>query len=197
MGAIVIILIIACVVSAKFRVQVLSFILGAAILGLMIYLAIDNFSTLWPIALIGFGVLIVLGIIMVIVEDSRDKKAIAEWLSKRSNTMTSAQIENLLKSIIPELSKADSNPKNKYDYESSNIPFGRINCFLNYFDTSSEIEEPIYYSPIRSKDKVELREYGLALTTGGLYIAVQYDEKDQNENYKNEIAKSPYNKPAL
>ena len=37
MGAVVVILIIACVVSAKFRAQVFSFILGIAILGLIVY----------------------------------------------------------------------------------------------------------------------------------------------------------------
>lgn len=192
MGAVVVILIIACVVSAKFRAQVFSFILGIAIFGLIVYLAIKNFSSLWPILLVGAGVIIVVGVIMSIIEDSQDKKAIAEWISQPSKPWTSPDVEKFISSFIKDISENDTNPKYKYDYNSSSIPYGRANCFLNYFDSSIDIEEPIYYSPIRSKDKVELREYGLAMTSGGIYISQQLDKKDQNENYKTTLVELPF-----
>lgn len=192
MGTIVIILIIACVASAKFRAKVFSFILGAAILGLLIYLAIDNFSTLWPIALIGFGIFIFISVIYSLIDDANDKKQIEVWLGQEPPFLSSYDIEKIVAKFITDLKNNDANKKTKYDYNETSIPAGRANCFLSHFDRSIYLEEPMYYSPIRSKDKTELREYGFALTSGGLYIAKQYDEKDNQENYKFKTIELPF-----
>lgn len=69
--------------------------------------------------------------------------------------------------------------KNKPDYkfDSSTIPYGRVNAFLNYFGRDSMNEEIYYFSAIPSMDENEIREYGIAVTGSGIFLAYQSDKK--------------------
>lgn len=58
-----------------------------------------------------------------------------------------------------------------YHYPKNQMPYGRATGFMeDFFDESSD-----YYgfTPIRSKDKMELKEYGLLVTSTGLIVKYQ------------------------
>ncbi len=108
--------------------------------------------------------------------NKRYAKEVEEWLAKPTKNFTEHEIIEILRPFSNRMSEVDKNKNSKF---SSNIPFGRTNCFLNYFDKSIDIEEPLYYSPVRSKDELELREYGLLFTDGGIYVLEQvYDSEN-------------------
>ena len=108
--------------------------------------------------------------------NKRYAKEVEEWLAKPTKNFTEHEIIEILRPFSDKMSEVDKNENRKF---SSNIPFGRTNCFLNYFDKSIDIEEPLYYSPVRSKDELELREYGLLFTDGGIYVLEQvYDSEN-------------------
>lgn len=150
----------------------------------------NGWGTVWdwtlkivPWLLAGIVAIVVIYFIYEKIDDlifyKKREKEVKEWLAKPTKSFTEQEIVNTLKPLSDKISSRDSNENSKFD---SNIPFGRANCFLNYFDKSIDIEEPIYYSPIRSKDDVELREYGFLLTNGGIYMSSQiYDS--ENDKY--------------
>ena len=71
----------------------------------------------------------------------------------------------------------DDKNNEEYKFESTNMPLGRVNAFLNYFERDILNEEIYYFSAIPSTNENELREYGLAVTGSGVFIAYQTDSK--------------------
>lgn len=53
------------------------------------------------------------------------------------------------------------------------MPYGQSNAFLNYFQRDLMNEEIYYFSAIPSENENEVREYGLAITGSGIFIASQ------------------------
>ncbi len=180
MWIIAIILLIACVYSKKMRKKVISFVLGICALCALLYFAFDHINTVIPILIVGFIVLIIVVLIADYIEKKNDKLAIEEWLKQNAPKIDIFYIEDSMQSFVQALYEEDTNTK--FKYISDSIPYGRANCFLNYFNKTIDIEEPLYYSPIRSKDTIELREYGFLLTVGGIYIAKQLDKTDKDNN---------------
>ena len=122
-------------------------------------------------------VAVIVKIFALIVDGIRNAKEIKKWKRAPVKKFEEKDILDLLTPFNKELSDSDSNANVKY---SNNIPYGRANCFLNYFNKSIYIEDPLYYSPIRSKNEIELMEYGFLMTNGGIYtLRQEYDSAKQ------------------
>ena len=111
-----------------------------------------------------------------------------EWQNIPVNNMTDSDIYNVLSQFAQTLAEADSNSK-KFP---SDIPYGRVTYFLNFFEHDLNNEEPIYYSAVRSKNNDEIREFGFAFTTAGIYISSQTNKKDKNKQYTAEDYYIPF-----
>lgn len=192
MEYIIIIGIIFLIVILLKKKKILKFLFAIGLVIACVYVAVNFFNMLsafdssflsiiiyGAIALIAF--LIVASIIYLAAERAKDKKGIKRWLALPVNQYTAEDIENYIERYATILDDSDRN-KRKYSNIFYNIPYGRTNCFLSYFERTIYNEEPIYYSAVRSKIKEELREYGTLLTSAGLYVSFQTDKKSNNGN---------------
>lgn len=179
MGLVVLALIVICFYYKKARQKVFTYIITALIISALLYIVVVNADIVGPIILIGIIVLFILGYISSKIEDKKDQEAITIWLSSEPPQFTVIALENIMTEYA-KLCQENDTAQRKYSVENGDIPYGRATCFLNYFDRSIENEEPLYYSPVRSKDDVELREYGYLLTSAGLYVSQQTDKTDDN-----------------
>lgn len=105
-----------------------------------------------------------------------DKIRCEEYFAQKINYCSDYELEAMLAEFVKHFSENDSNPVH-FDY--TNIPYGRTAAFLSYFEKSIDFEQPIYYSPKRSPDDNELREYGTLVTTQGIYFS-NYQQDDIN-----------------
>ena len=93
-----------------------------------------------------------------------------KWTLIEATEITELEIEEKL--ILASIKFAE-NDKNKNKFTIDNIPFGRAIAFISYFGKTLDEEEPIYFSPKISSDENELREYGILITSKGVYISSQ------------------------
>lgn len=93
-----------------------------------------------------------------------------KWTLKKTTEITEVEIEENLISASIKFAENDIN-KNKFTID--NIPYGRVIAFISYFGKNLDDEEPIYFSPKISSDENELREYGILITSKGVYISSQ------------------------
>lgn len=168
--------------SKRLRNSILKYIVGLiAIIGIL-YLVFTHLSVVIPVVIAGVILLFIATKISNDLDRKHDSAAIKSWSEQTCPCITENMIANNLIPFVRNINEIDSNRNMHFD--SSSIPYGRTNAFLNYFDKTIDIEEPIYYSPIRSKTKLELRECGALLTLGGIYICKQINVTDSNGNYK-------------
>lgn len=66
-------------------------------------------------------------------------------------------------------------------YMGENIPWGRVNAFLSYFEKNIETDNVLFYFPIQSKKFDKLREYGYAVTNYGIYYCVEYEDSNTSK----------------
>ncbi|WP_313127498.1 hypothetical protein [Proteiniclasticum ruminis] len=99
------------------------------------------------------------------------KNQIKEWESQHAPRFSYSEIYKMFDGVPESIAKTDANTQ---IYFGETIPYGRANNFLNYFEKSIELEEVLYYSPKRSLEDEELREYGMIVTLGGIYLSNQY-----------------------
>lgn len=103
-------------------------------------------------------------------------RRVAEWENKPVDEVEYRIIDNQIEKAIGYIVTGDKNDE-EYKFESENIPLGRVNAFLNYFERDVLNEEIYYFSAIPSKNENELREYGIAITGSGMFIACQATSK--------------------
>lgn len=96
-----------------------------------------------------------------------------KWTKQEVKSYTETQAQEVVVSLSDHLLSNDTN-SGKFTME--NLPYGRVNAFLSYFEKSIDDEDPVYFSPKMSPDENELREYGTLVTTRGVYISIK--EKD-------------------
>lgn len=117
------------------------------------------------------------------VQEKKEKQFHAEMLNKWQNQPVKnfelSEFLSVLETFIKQFNDSDTN-KTKF---LSQFPFGRISYFLSFFQSNLDDEEPLYFSPVRSKDSNELREYGIVITTNGIYISNQLDKTDKEGNF--------------
>lgn len=92
------------------------------------------------------------------------------WTQKEVSEISEIEIEEKLISISLKLAETD---KNKNTFILDKMPYGRATAFISYFNKNLDDEEPVYFSPKMSLDENELREYGILVTTKGVYISAQ------------------------
>jgi len=113
-----------------------------------------------------------------------------KWTLQDAKSIYEDEIEEKLIPITESIFESDQN-ENRFTAEK--IPYGRAKAFISYFkenpDDENSIDEensiddkkpiyknldnenPIYFSPKMSSDENELREYGILVTTKGIYIS--------------------------
>lgn len=155
--------------------NVFKFIIGAALIIGIIALAI-NF---YPLVLSIIGLVIIYNWY----ERNKTKRMVKSWYNQAPSRFTLQAIDNIIVRLVENISDHDNNNEN-YKFDVYNLPYGRINAFLNYFGKSIYDDEIFYYSAIQSMNPNEIREYGTAITRSGIYISKQYRTDDVDNPYK-------------
>lgn len=103
------------------------------------------------------------------------------WIESHGASYTTDQVDRILAPFVQEVYDQDQNFPD-YKFIGSNIPYGRANAFLNYFNRNIFTEEPYYYTCYPSKDENEFREYGMMITRSGIFVSEQF-QTDKNSEY--------------
>lgn len=95
-----------------------------------------------------------------------------KWTQKVVPAISEREIEERLQTLTSTLL---ANDKNDNPFVLDEIPQGRTLAFISYFNNYGfeDGEEPVYFSVEMSKNPEELREYGILITTKGLYISTE------------------------
>lgn len=101
---------------------------------------------------------------------------VSSWESKDIEEVEYSVVDEQIGDIARYIVSDDKNDS-EYKFESENMPIGRVNAFLNYFERDVLNEEIYYFSAVPSQNENELREYGLAVTGSGLFISHQVNQK--------------------
>lgn len=161
-------------------IKIILFLISAGIIiylsAFVLYWIITNPLNSIIIAAFVFTIFLAIGFYQEKKEKEEHTKILCDWQNRPSKCFTDIEIEKTICTFSENLYNSDTNTAKFI----STFPFGRINYFVNFFEHDLQFEEPIYFSPIRSRDKDELREYGTVLTTAGLYISNQLDKTDKN-----------------
>ena len=121
-------LILGAVLFIGLAVACLPYALGAAGIGIAIWLTFSY----WKIAIPVWLALMALGVYL----HNEDKKKVKAWKEKFSTPKQLWEIEAAIDSITQN-SIIDLNENENYKFTScldNNIPYGRVNAFLNFFD---------------------------------------------------------------
>lgn len=163
-------------------VKIIVFIIAANLVILLIIGLISFIINYFFIFLLIVAILISIIVAICACQDAQDKKQhaikVAEWQNSEDKTFIDFQIEKLIQKHVDNISNNDTNTRKM----TENLPFGRITYFLNFFQHDLANEEPLFFSPVRSNNNDELREYGAVLTTSGLYISKQLNKTDNEGN---------------
>lgn len=155
--------------------------IGALLCFALISLVVSNIGAILTILKYSMMALIVL-LALGFIANATDNKKLKKWLSQNVPLISKWQVEDLINPYSDKFYNNDANSGGKFI--TTNIPYGRVNAFLNYHGLSIEEDEPVYYSAQRSKTDIELREYGTVVTLSGIYISKQLSEVDENNEFK-------------
>ena len=161
-------------------------IIYIALIGLLLFLAYQIIVWVFShiiLSLIIVAIAIAGMVLFANIQEKKDRQRHEELVNQwKSQPIKNFELLDVSKIIIPFLDKLKEADQNTVKF-SSNFPFGRMTYFLNFFNRDLSDDESIYFSPIRSKDNNELREYGIVITTTGIYISYQTDKTDKEGNY--------------
>jgi hypothetical protein len=171
---------------AKLVSSSLKIVIYIALAAFVIFLAyhaivwmFENFLLSVVIAIIAFAGMIGLGMY----QDKKDKERHSQILTQwKSKPVQYFELWSLVNGFQQFISKIDETDTNKVKF-TTDFPYGRMSYFLNFFDRALSNDEPLYFSPSRSKDSNELREYGIEITISGIFISFQSERTDKNNNY--------------
>lgn len=107
---------------------------------------------------------------------SMREKRVEEWERRKIKSIEYRVLDKNIEKIA-ELIECNDKNKSDYKFNSSNMPYGRANAFLNYFQRDLINEDIYYFSSIPSENENEVREYGFAVTGSGIFIASQANSK--------------------
>lgn len=117
-------------------------------------------------------ILIVVCVITYFYRKLMREKRVEEWEKRNVDPVEYRVLDKNIEKIAELIGVNDKN-KRDYKFYASNMPYGRVNAFLNYFQRDLMNEEIYYFSAIPSENENEVREYGLAITGSGIFIASQ------------------------
>ena len=104
------------------------------------------------------------------------EKRVEEWEQRNIEPIEYKELDKNIEKVAELIAFNDKN-KSDYKFTSSNMPYGRVNAFMNYFQRDLINEDIYYFSAIPSENENEVREYGFAITGSGIFIASQCDSK--------------------
>lgn len=104
------------------------------------------------------------------------EKRVGEWEKRNIESIEYRVLDKNIEKVAELIAFNDKN-KSEYKFNASNIPYGRANAFLNYFQRDLINEDIYYFSAIPSENENEVREYGFAITGSGIFIASQANSK--------------------
>lgn len=104
------------------------------------------------------------------------EKRVGEWEKRNIESIEYRVLDKNIEKVVELIAFNDKN-KSEYKFNASNIPYGRANAFLNYFQRDLINEDIYYFSAIPSENENEVREYGFAITGSGIFIASQANSK--------------------
>ena len=108
------------------------------------------------------------------------KERMKVWENTEIDEIEYNVLDREINEIVERLVPFDTNNEDHRFYRG-NIPYGRVNAFLNYFDRDILSEEIYYFSAISSLDENELREYGVVITGSGIFIAKKINKKKSKQ----------------
>lgn len=117
-------------------------------------------------------ILIVVCVITYFYRKLMREKRVEEWEKRNVDPVEYRVLDKNIEKIAELIGVNDKN-KSDYKFYASNMPYGRANAFLNYFQRDLMNEEIYYFSAIPSENENQVREYGLAITGSGIFIASQ------------------------
>lgn len=170
---------------------ILAILLFIPLLTLLLYIALYVFSFGLVIAAIYFAIkyyhitlkvfmwFMIISVVLAIISGIinfiaflKEKWDIRMWLWKKGDIVLETDIDNKIIPLINTIRSSDEN-KDTYKFGVNNIPYGRANAFLNYFEKGIDTDEIYYFSVIKNKDLNELREFGVMITRYGVYVSKQ------------------------
>ncbi len=104
-----------------------------------------------------------------------------QWLKSNCEAFDVDEIKEVLQIYIDGI--FDKDIDNDHKFKGENIPLGRANVFLNAFERNINMEEPLYFSCKNSRVNTELKEYGMLITTYGIYFVQQVQSYKGNDYY--------------
>ncbi len=168
--------IVALIVSKKARGMVLGLAIGGVVLFYLLRFIVNNFELCLKVAGWGFLIMMVLGFFLSRSENKKTKIAFEKWLAQPVD-FDNIPLRQIIERSGLQLCAASEKPV----FLEDDIPLGRMNAFLSHFDGRNIYdEEVIGFSPVRSLDQIELREYGFAVTDRGVYVSHQKKDGDKH-----------------
>ncbi|MGN1115558.1 MAG: hypothetical protein ACI4TH_03235 [Candidatus Ornithomonoglobus sp.] len=163
---------------------ILAVLVGIWLIGLIIEIAGAVFGIAVLIGLVIFSIhfyyitipILVIYCIYKILQFCNKRRKAKRWYRKKLNPITDEEIDDM---FIQKLSTLSDKNTNERIFNIYNLPYGRVNAFMNYFKKSVYDDEPYYYSAIPSRDDNELREYGVVIARSGIYFATQNVSHDK------------------
>lgn len=108
------------------------------------------------------------------------KERMKVWENTEIDEIEYNVLDREINEIVEQLVPFDTNNE-EHRFYRGNIPYGRVNAFLNYFDRDILSEEIYYFSAISSLDENELREYGVVITGSGIFVAKKINKKKSKQ----------------
>ena len=169
---------------AKSSLKIIFYIAMALIL---LFLAVNVVKWIFNHVFLSILIAVLFLVIVIIIgayQESKDKKIhskiVEDWKKQPIKKFTDDDILSMLSPVANDFYESDTNGI-KYN---SGFPFGRVTYFMNFFDHDIQFEDPLYFSPIRSRNQDELREYGIIMTTAGIYISSQLNKTNNDGTSK-------------
>lgn len=157
---------------------------------LAVYLYFTFIPITLPITVIGIPIIFIMGIRRNAQNKRKEEERLRiqnktrsenrNWAKQHEVLYTTQEIDQKLAPLAEAISNSDTNVIN-YKFTRKNMPYGRVNAFLNHFGKNIYTEDPYYFSCIPSAERDDFREYGLLVTRSGIYVSIQYKSPSEDK----------------
>ena len=165
----------------KFFVDIIKFILGGGVIICVALIFISLIKHFYYIIIPVLLAIIAISIIYYVICYIKSRLSIRRWVREKVDVISLSKIDDILYPEVQAITMSDTN-RQDYKYTIEQLPYGRVNAFLNYFNKSFDSEEIYYYSAVRSKIQNEIREYGTMVGRYGIYLL--YQQKNSKSEYE-------------
>ncbi|NLB61510.1 MAG: hypothetical protein GX802_03660, partial [Clostridiales bacterium] len=150
-------------------------------IGCVIYLAVTSptFRTWGLPAIIGITSFIVMvSLINAVSKGIKKRKAIKAWMSTGRGLEPCGfdDVDSSVALLVSGVSPFDET-NSDYKFDSKNIPYGRVNAFLNFHESTINEDEAFYFSVAKSKSYETMREFGMLIGRKGIYVSKEQENE--------------------